>query len=155
MHIENQSFYKQKYIINFLPPFSTRQKGHIKHSLGNFIYMYVELFYITVNDISVIYVMAQMCRPPEEECWPTIWLPCHRHFRAFFKVPVQALTLGNSITPQRPHHLYRAVGFNQLGHKPRLRSNLWCHNAGVKNSFYSPSRTCMGIQRICSFKKKI
>ena len=33
------------------------------------------VFYVTCNDISVIYVTAQMCRRFEEEAVPTVGLP--------------------------------------------------------------------------------
>ena len=32
------------------------------------------VFYVTCNDISVIYVMAQMCRRTDEEVVPTVGL---------------------------------------------------------------------------------
>ena len=46
------------------------------------------LFNVTINDISVINVTAQvtyMCRQTEEEFGPT-WLPHHRHFVGFFNI---------------------------------------------------------------------
>ena len=41
------------------------------------------VFYVTCNDISVIYVTAQVCRRTEEEVAPTV-----RNFAGFFNVPV-------------------------------------------------------------------
>ena len=46
----------------------------------------VLVFYVTCNDISVIYVTAQMCRRTEKEVVPTVGL---------FNVPVQAPTQGH------------------------------------------------------------
>ena len=49
----------------------------------------VLVFYVTCNDISVIYVTAQMCRRTEEEVVPTVGVQTQlRHFVGFFNVPV-------------------------------------------------------------------
>ena len=39
------------------------------------------VFYVTWNDILVIYVTAQMCRRTEEEVVPTVGLPTPYTFR--------------------------------------------------------------------------
>ena len=43
------------------------------HSVVEFLILLV--FYVTCNDISVIHVMAEMCRRTEKEVVPTVGLP--------------------------------------------------------------------------------
>ena len=55
------------------------QQNEMQHILlcrSYFIVMNLSLlvFYVTCNDISVIYVTAQMCRRTEEEVLPTVGL---------------------------------------------------------------------------------
>ena len=46
------------------------------------------VFYVTCNNISVIYVTAQMCRRTEEKLYLRSSSQHHRHFAGFFNVPV-------------------------------------------------------------------
>ena len=62
------------------------------------------VFYVTCNDISVIYVTVQMCRRTEDEVVPTVGLPTPLAFAGFFNVPVihrhgTTLLYGDSDTP--------------------------------------------------------
>ena len=64
------------------------------------------VFYVTCNDISVIYVTAQICRPIEEEVVPTVGLPTPDISQGSFTCPSytdtgQPFLNGDSGTP--PH----------------------------------------------------
>ena len=67
------------------------------------------LLNVTINDISVIYVTAQMCKGTEE-VRPTVGLPRHRHFVGFLNTPVWAPTW------VQPFYVYsvNSPNFNQL-----------------------------------------
>ena len=84
--------------MNVLQPYYFRQIGVLFRyekrsrsiSICTSLSLSLLVFYVTCDDISVIYVTAQMCRRTEEEVEvvPTVGLPRHRHFAGFFNVPV-------------------------------------------------------------------
>ena len=78
----NIDFY---HILTLLPPGTSVLHKHI-FCLS----LSLLVFYVTCDDISVIYMTAQMYRRTEEEVdvVPTVGLPRHRHFVGFFNVPV-------------------------------------------------------------------
>ena len=65
------------------------------------------VFYVTCNDISVIYVTTQLCRRNEEVVVPTVGLPTPKTFRrVFFNVPIlhrHGTTLLYGYSEKPPH----------------------------------------------------
>ena len=74
----------------------TSQLKHWKHYEFEFICVYV-----TCNDMSVIYVTAQMCRRAEGEVEPTVGLPTPLTFRRFLQCARP--------TPTRYHPFYTVI----------------------------------------------
>ena len=56
--------------------FTLKGNGTVAHVASRFsLSLSLLVLYVTCNDISVIYVTAQMCRRTEEEVVPTVGLP--------------------------------------------------------------------------------